>query len=82
MRQESVEKDNGAVSGRFVPEYTRGADIDSNEDSGTEGDLFSELDATNGAKQLAEAEDINLAEVEGTGKDGRITKADVKRALS
>jgi len=77
MRQESTQKDNGAISGRFVPEYTQGADIQSDSD----GDLFSEVNATDGAKALAEEEKVNLAEVEGTGKDGRITKSDVKDAL-
>jgi len=79
MRQESVEKDNGAVSGRFVPEYTQGADIGDASDS---GDLFDSIDATDGAKALAEKEGVDLSEVEGTGKEGRITKPDVKDATS
>ena len=34
-------------------------------------------DPTDGAKSLAEEEDIDLSEVEGSGKKGRVTKADV-----
>ena len=33
---------------------------------------------TKGAKALAEKEDVDLSEVEGSGKDGRITKPDVE----
>lgn len=37
--------------------------------------------ATDAAKELAGAEGVDLASVEGTGADGRITKADVEKAL-
>lgn len=36
------------------------------------------VNATDAAAELAEEEDIDLAEVDGTGKDGRITKSDVE----
>lgn len=40
-----------------------------------------EVDATDGAKQLAKENNIDLATVTGTGADGRITKADVEKAI-
>lgn len=36
------------------------------------------IDATDGAKELAEDNGIDLALVKGTGQDGRIIKADVQ----
>lgn len=42
----------------------------------------SEIDATDDARELAEKEGVNLAAVEGTGKDGRITKGDVEKVVS
>lgn len=39
-----------------------------------------EVDATEGAEDLAAELGIDLATVEGTGKDGRITKGDVEAA--
>jgi len=41
-----------------------------------------EIDATDAAKELAEEAGIGLPEVDGTGKDGRVTKGDVKDAMS
>ncbi len=41
----------------------------------------SEVDATDGAIKLAEAEGIDLAEVEGSGANGRITVPDVKALI-
>lgn len=38
-------------------------------------------DATKAAQDLAEEEGVNLSEVEGSGKDGRITLADVEGAV-
>ncbi len=40
-----------------------------------------EVDATSGATELAEEEGIDLASIEGSGKDGRVTKADVEDAI-
>jgi pyruvate/2-oxoglutarate dehydrogenase complex dihydrolipoamide acyltransferase (E2) component len=40
-----------------------------------------EIDATDEAKELADEEGIDLASIEGSGKDGRITKNDVQRAI-
>lgn len=45
------------------------------EDDGTEN-------ATAGAVELAEQEGVDLSQVEGTGKDGKITKADVENFLA
>lgn len=38
-------------------------------------------DVTMGAQKLANEHGIDLAEVEGTGKDGRIIKADIQALL-
>lgn len=39
------------------------------------------IDATDGALELAESEGVDLAGVEGTGSNGRITKSDVEKYL-
>lgn len=41
-----------------------------------------EANATAGAMELADAEGVNLADVEGSGEEGRITKADVEDYLA
>ena len=48
----------------------------SDEDSDSDGDV----EATDAAKELADEKGIDLSEVEGTGKDGKVTKADVEAA--
>jgi pyruvate/2-oxoglutarate dehydrogenase complex dihydrolipoamide acyltransferase (E2) component len=40
------------------------------------------IEADAGAVELATAQGIDLKEVTGTGKDGKITKADVERAVA
>jgi pyruvate/2-oxoglutarate dehydrogenase complex dihydrolipoamide acyltransferase (E2) component len=40
-----------------------------------------EIDATSAAAMLAVEGNVDLAVVEGTGKDGRITKADVEHVV-
>lgn len=40
-----------------------------------------EIDATNAAVVLAVEGNVDLANVEGTGRGGRITKADVERVV-
>lgn len=40
-----------------------------------------ELDITGAARELAEEHGIDLASVEGSGKDGRILKTDVQKAI-
>jgi pyruvate/2-oxoglutarate dehydrogenase complex dihydrolipoamide acyltransferase (E2) component len=39
------------------------------------------IEATDTARALAEEHDIDLATLEGTGKDGRILKSDVAKAI-
>lgn len=41
-----------------------------------------EFDATEAAVALAEEADVDLSEVEGSGKDGRVVKSDVEAALA
>lgn len=52
------------------------------EDYGAQYGNVGEIDATDDAKELAEKENVNLAGVEGTGKDGRITKGDVEKVVA
>lgn len=40
-----------------------------------------EIDITDAARELAEAHGLDLASIEGTGKDGRILKSDVDKAI-
>lgn len=40
--------------------------------------MAKEIDATDGAVELAEAEGLDLSKVKGTGEDGRVTKSDVE----
>lgn len=48
----------------------------------TETEEGEEVDATDGARELADAEGVDLSQVEGTGTDGRVTKGDVETYLS
>jgi pyruvate/2-oxoglutarate dehydrogenase complex dihydrolipoamide acyltransferase (E2) component len=41
-----------------------------------------EVDATDGAYELAMEEGVNLNDVEGTGEEGRVTKSDVENFLT
>jgi len=45
-------------------------------------DVTEAPEATPAAEAEAEKADVKLAEVKGTGKDGKVTKADVKKAES
>ena len=40
-----------------------------------------DIDITSVARTLAEAHDIDLADIEGSGKDGRILKSDIDKAI-
>ncbi len=46
-----------------------------------DADEADEVDATDAAVDLAKSESVDLSEVEGTGKDGRVTKPDVETFL-
>ena len=48
---------------------------------GGQADEPDEVNATGDARELAEKEGVDLATVNGTGKNGRITKADVEKHL-
>ena len=45
-----------------------------------DSDNSEEVDATDSARELAEQEGVDLASVDGTGKDGRVLKSDVEAA--
>ena len=40
-----------------------------------------DIDITDVARALAETNDIDLNEIEGSGKDGRILKSDIDKAI-
>lgn len=44
-------------------------------------DVADEIDATDAARELADEHGIDLAEVEGTGADGRIVIGDIRALL-
>lgn len=48
---------------------------------GESQDSDTEENATDGAVELAVENDVDLDEVQGTGRDGRVTKADVEKFL-
>lgn len=54
-----------------------GADAEDAAEEAAEG-----IDATTGAVEFAQANNVDLHEVTGTGTDGRITKADVENYLA
>ena len=45
------------------------------------GNPGGEINATQGAVELATAEGVNLADVEGTGQNGKIVKSDVEQYI-
>lgn len=50
------------------------------EDDVVSTDSAEEIDATDRAQELADELDVDLAQVEGTGQDGRIMAEDVEAA--
>lgn len=49
-----------------------------NDLNGHQENRLNEIDATDSAKELADEAGVDLGDVEGTGKDGRVTKGDVE----
>jgi pyruvate/2-oxoglutarate dehydrogenase complex dihydrolipoamide acyltransferase (E2) component len=66
----------GLESGTAAISEDYGADVAAGPQAGAE------IDATESATELAEEEDVDLAQVEGTGQDGRITKGDVEHYIA
>lgn len=58
------------------PAYSRHAADD------TDTTTHTDIDATDGARKAAAELGVDLAEIEGTGAEGRVTKADVEHAAS
>ncbi|MCG8466888.1 MAG: 50S ribosomal protein L21 [Gemmatimonadetes bacterium] len=50
-------------------------------ESAPEPEASAEINITDAARELAEAHGLDLASIEGTGKDGRILKGDVDKAI-
>lgn len=80
LRETHINEDYGAGYGAnltaqetLAPSPGPGTGEDETED---------EVDATDGAEEFAAENDVDLADVEGTGKDGRVTKADVEKFVS
>lgn len=67
----------------FTTDYVRipAEDFDPEEHERYDSEASADVDATSGAEELAEEEGVDLSALEGSGKDGRITKADVKSAI-
>jgi len=58
-----------------------GADVEPDEEENGEA-AEGDVNATAGAVELAEAEGVDLSEIEGSGSGGRVTKADVEEFLA
>ena len=68
------------IGGGQPPETADASDDDSSPETVDEGN-GAEIKATSAAIQAAEDAGIDIGSVDGTGKDGTITKADVDRAV-
>jgi pyruvate/2-oxoglutarate dehydrogenase complex dihydrolipoamide acyltransferase (E2) component len=62
-----------AAAAANVPGYQQQINADGTRDGA--------VDATPAAEEAAAQHDVDLADVEGTGKDGRVTKPDVEAAV-
>ena len=71
LRHEGARYDEGSTVS-MDPEVA-----ESLQESGVLGELV-EVDATDAARALAKEEDVDLADVDGSGDDGRVLKSDVK----
>jgi pyruvate/2-oxoglutarate dehydrogenase complex dihydrolipoamide acyltransferase (E2) component len=76
----------GTLKGAETVTPRPGAPVSEMEDKegaeGEEGATNGEVDATQGAQDLAAREGVDLSQVEGTGEGGRITKTDVENHLN
>jgi pyruvate/2-oxoglutarate dehydrogenase complex dihydrolipoamide acyltransferase (E2) component len=79
------EGDSAAISPDYGEGYDgtlSGADTVTSRASGPQVPVSQQnVDATKGARDLAEAKGVNLTDVEGSGEDGKITKGDVQKHL-
>lgn len=64
-----------------VQEVPTAADLEDNLKEAEGRPKQVEAEATSAAEKLAESEGVDLAQVEGTGEDGRIVKSDVEAAV-
>lgn len=75
-----------AVGGEAFTRNLTGADAGGSAETGegikeTGSTSTDDIEATDAAKELAEAEDIDLSKVKATGKDGSITVGDVRKVV-
>lgn len=75
------------ISGGNIPPHIRTKLIEAGllveiDDNTPEPEPEKKPDATDSAQELALANDVDLADVVGTGKDGRITVGDVREAIA
>ena len=64
--------------------YSRKVQVEEVAEAPVEEDnnYYKDIDTTGAAAQLADELSVDLSQVKGTGKGGRITKADVEAAAS
>ena len=60
--------------------YSRKIQVEEVAEAPAEDNYFKDIDTTGAAAQLADELSVDLSQVKGTGKGGRITKADVEAA--
>lgn len=70
-----------AAEPEAVEEEAVEEEADEEPEADAEPDAEAEVDITNAARELAEEHDLDLSAIEGTGKDGRILKGDVQKAI-
>ncbi len=87
-REDTARQSLGVAEGREVNSLNGGSDGEVREpgEAEAQGDVGGdgsedEADASPAARELAEAEGVDLSEVEGSGEDGRILKSDVEAHL-
>ena len=60
--------------------YTRKIQVEEVSEAPAEDNYYEDIETTGAAAQLADELSVDLSQVTGTGKGGRITKADVEAA--